>query len=395
MQAAHAVDSTPTVIGSLLKVAVELALRHWKVALQDDAHERPAIHTTKEEGAAERLAELVAIIEATKRKWQLAEPVRVVVLYEAGQDGFWIYRALERLGYEVVVTDPASIPVERQARRAKTDRLDALRLLSCLRGWLRGELDRLHAVRVPTPDDEWLRHLARERGQLQKEICQHRDRITKLLRTVGCWVQLKADFARQLEQGQIKCHDGSPLPAQLRERIHGECERLALAQAQFKRLETTLPKQLPQPVADGVNALQRLRGIGPVCSWRLMLELFWRNFNNARQVGSCVGLVPQPYDSGQSRVDQGISKQGNRRVRALLIEMAWMWLKHQPNSKLAHWYRARTEPKGGHPDRGKRLRRIVVVALARKLVIALWRYLKDGVMPEGATLTLPRSTARP
>lgn len=385
MQTAHAIDSTP--VGDVLTVALELASRHWKVALQDGKREQPAIHTTKEEGAAERLAETVSLVETTKEKWQLGEPVRVVVLYEAGQDGFWICRALERAGYEVVVTDPASIPVERQARRAKTDRLDALRLLSCLRGWLRGERDRLRAVRVPTAEAEGLRRLARERGRLQKEIGQHRDRITKLLRTVGCWVKVKAGFARQLEQGQIRCQDGMPLPGPLQEEIRRECERLALAQAQFRQLEAALPKQLPAPVAQEVSKLQRLRGIGPVSSWRLMLELFWRDFQNARQVGSCVGLVPQPYDSGQSRVDQGISKQGNRRVRALLIEMAWMWLRHQPDSKLARWYRDRVGS-SGHPDRGKRLRRIAVVAVARRLVIALWRYVKDGVVPEGATFTV-------
>jgi transposase len=384
MQTAHEFDSTPD--GDVLTVALELASRHWKVALQGGMRERPAIHTTKEEGAAERLAEVVALIEASKDKWQLAEPARVVVLYEAGQDGFWISRALHGAGYEAVVVDPASIPVERQARRAKTDRLDAIRLLCCLRGWLRGERDRLHAVRVPTPEAEELRHLARDRGELQKEIGQHRDRICKLLRTVGCWVKLGPDFANHLERGQVACWDGAPLPSQLQERLRRECARLAVAQAQFKQLEKTLPKQLPQPVAQGVASLQRLRGIGPVSAHRLMLELFWRDFDNPRQIGSCVGLVPQPYDSGQSRIDQGISKQGNRRVRALLIEMAWMWLHHQPQSKLAAWYHERMGARG-KPDRGKRISKIAVVAVARRLVIALWRYLKDGVVPEGATLT--------
>jgi transposase len=368
---------------------LELASRHWKIALQGGTRERPAIHTTKEDGAAERLAETVALIETSKKKWQLAEPVRVVVLYEAGQDGFWISRALNRVRYETVVVDPASIPVERQARRAKTDRLDAIRLLCCLRGWLRGERDRLHAVRVPTPEAEGLRHLARDRGLLQKEVGQHRDRICKLLRTVGCWVKLGRDFPQQLERGQLTCSDGEPLPAPLQERLQRECARLALAQAQLKQLEKTLPKQLPQSVAQDVANLQRLRGVGPVSAHRLMLELFWRHFDNPRQVGSCVGLVPQPYDSGQSRVDQGISKQGNRRVRALLIEMAWMWLHHQPHSKLAHWFQERTGA-GGKPDRGKRVRRIAVVAVARRLVIALWRFLKNGVVPEGATLTIGR-----
>lgn len=384
MQTAHPFDSTPA--GDTLTVSLELAKRTWKLALQCDKQDRPAVHCCKQESAAARISETLDLIGSAKHKWRLTEPVRVVVLYEAGQDGFWICRALQQRGIEVVVADPASIPVERQARRAKTDRLDALRLLSCLRGWLRGERDRLRAIRIPTPEAEALRHLARERGLLQKEIGQHRDRITKELCTVGCLhVDVNSGFVQKLEQGQIRCHDGTPLPGPLWERIRRECERMALAQEQFKRLEKALSTQLPGPVAQGVANLQRLRGIGPVSAQRLMLELFWRNFNNRREVGSCVGLVPQPYNSGQSRVDQGISKQGNRRVRALLIEMAWLWLKHQPHSRLTRWYYDRIGT-NVHPDRGKRLRRIAVVAVARRLVIALWRYLKDGVVPEGATL---------
>jgi transposase len=382
MQSAHTQNITPT--GQPLTAALELACKSWKLALQDDAHERPAIHTTKQESAADRFAELINLIEDARVKWGLAPNCRVVVLYEAGQDGFWISRALQKYGYEAVVADPASIPVERHARRAKTDRLDALRLLSCLRGWLRGERDRLRAVSVPAFEDEATRHLVRDRGQLQKEVTQHRDRITKLLRTVGCWVQVGPKFAQQLERNEIRCHDGVALPQCLRQRLMRECERLALADQQFRELEAQLPRQLPDAAADAAATLQKLRGIGPVGAQRLVLELFWRQFDNRRQVGSCVGLVPQPYDSGQSRVDQGISKQGNRRVRALLVEMAWMWLRHQPDSALAQWFKRRTNSGTDAPSAGKRGRRVGIVAVARRLAIALWRYLKDGVMPEGA-----------
>jgi transposase len=307
-------------------------------------------------------------------------------VYEAGQDGFWISRELQKRNYKVVIVDPASIPVERQARRAKTDRLDAIRLLCCLRGWLRGERDRLHVVRVPEVKAEEMRHLVRDRGQLQKEIGQHRDRIRKLLRTVGCWVQVGPAFAVQLERGEVVCHDGAALSPCLRQRLTRECERLDLVTRQLKELEAKLPEQLPEATAQSVAALKRLRGIGQVGAHRLVLELFWRRFNNARQVGSCVGLVPQPYDSGQSRVDQGISKQGNRRVRSLLIEMAWMWLRYQPDSALTHWFIRRTATGARDPSTGKRGRRVAIVAVARKLVIALWRYLKDGVVPDGAEL---------
>lgn len=384
MQPAHTQDFT--LDNQTLTVAMELASKQWKVALQDGLRPRPTVLTTKEEGAAERLAEFVAMVEKARRDWQLPVDGRVVILYEAGQDGFWICRALEPLGFEVLVVDPASIPVERKKRRAKTDRLDAIRLLSCLRGWLRGERDRLHAVRVPTPEAEEIRHLVRERGQLQKEIGAHCDRMRKLLRTVGCWVEVGPTFLQQLEREEVRCHDGVALPQCLRQRLMRECHRLAVTQQQLKELEATLPEYLPAQTAALVATLMKLRGIGQVGANRLMLELFWRRFDNARQVGSCVGLVPQPYDSGESRVDQGISRQGNRRVRALLIEMAWMWLRHQPGSALAQWFMRRTNTGSADRSAGKRGKRVAIVAVARKLVIALWRYLKDGVVPEGAEL---------
>lgn len=386
MQPAHTQDFT--LDDQTLTVSFELANKHWKVASQDGLHVRPSVQTVKADGAAERLAEAVALIESAKAQWHLAPSCRVVVLYEAGQDGFWISRALQERGYEVVVVDPASIPVERQTRRAKTDRLDAIRLLSCLRGWLRGERDRLHAVRVPAPEAEDVRHLIRERGQLQKEIGQHRDRVCKLLRTVGCWVKVGPGLAGQLERDEIVCHDGVALPQCLRQRLMRECERLALVTRQLHELEAALPEQLPGTTAQLVATLKKLRGIGQVGAHRLVLELFWRRFDNARQLGSCVGLVPQPYDSGQSRVDQGISKQGNRRVRALLIEMAWMWLRHQPDSALSKWFVRRTGTGAIDPSAGKRGKRVAIVAVARKLVIALWRYLKNGEIPEGAELKM-------
>lgn len=367
-------------LAGVLTVALELACGSWKMALQAGWREKPALHTVKHKQAAGRLDEAVAVLEETKRKWQLGEATRVVVVYEAGQDGFWIARALQARGYEVLVVDPASIPVERHARRAKTDRLDALRLLSALQGWLRGERNRMHVIRVPAPEAEAQRHLARERGQLQKEIGQHRDRVRKLLRTMGCWDDAQGDVGQRLEQGAAVCHDGSPLPAFLRMRLEREWERLMQAEKQLREVEAALAEQLSPAVRERIGQLQQLKGVGKVGATRLVLELFWRRFGNRRQVGSCVGLVPQPYDSGDSRVDQGISKQGNRRVRALLIEMAWMWLRYQPDSGLSRWFAQRTQ--GGGPN--KRGKRIAIVAVARRLAIGLWRYLEDGVLPAGA-----------
>jgi transposase len=323
------------------------------------------------------------VIEQQKLKWSLPAGTRVVVSYEAGQDAFWICRALQARRIECLVIDPASIPVERHKRRAKTDRLDAIKLVINLRAWLRGERDRMHVVHVPSPQDEASRQLMRDRGQLQKEVLQHRDRMRKLLITLGCWDEVDhPTFADRLARGEVNCHDGAPLPPELRERLLRECERLVLAQQQLAQLEKTRQVSVPAPARKRSDDLARLKGIGEVGASRLALELFWREFSNRREVGACVGLVPQPYDSGESHTDQGISKQGNRRVRALLVEIAWDWLRYQPDSALTQWFNQRTQATG--PNR--RARRIAIVAVARRLAIALWRYLKDGVIPEGAHL---------
>jgi transposase len=380
MEATRIEDFTPN--GDGLTVALELSGKSWKIGLQDGKHEKPAIHTVSDEHAAARLAHVVAVVEECRQKWTLPAGTGVTVMYEAGQDGFWILRALSKVGYRALVVDPASIPVERHSRRAKTDRLDVIRLLNSLRGWLRGERDLMHVVRPPTPEAEAQRQLPRDRGQLQKEVEQHRDRMRKLLRTVGCWEGVGATFARRLAEGQVLCYDGAALPEQLRQRLVRECERLELVATQLAALERDLVRQLPPPVQQRIATLSRLKGIGQVGAMRLVLELFWRDFNNRKQVGACVGLAPQPHDSGLSEVDQGISKQGNRRVRALLVEMAWFWLRYQPDSALARWFAWRTAGSA----RNKRARRIVIVAVARKLTIALWHYLKDGLVPEGAAM---------
>src|SRR5258708_7592957 len=326
----------------VLAVSLELAAASWKVALHDGRRDKPAVHTVAQPQAAARLEAALDVIEQQKLKWLLPAGVRTVVSYEAGQDAFWICRALQVRGIECYVVDPASIPVERHKRRAKTDRLDAIKLVINLRAWLRGERDRMHVVHVPSPQDEASRQLMRDRGELQKEVLQHRDRMRKLLATLGCWdeVDHKA-FAGRLARDDVRSHDGTPLPPEMRERLLRECERLALAEQQLAALEKTRQASLPAPARQRSDDLARLKGIGEVGASRLALELFWREFSNRRQVGACVGLVPQPYDSGESQVDQGISRQGNGRVRALLVEMAWCWLRHQPGSALTQWVNPR------------------------------------------------------
>jgi len=245
----------------VLAVSLELAAAKWKVALHDGHREQPAVHTVAHLQASARLQAALDLIEQHKEKWSLPAGVRVVVSYEAGQDGFWICRALQGRGIECYVIDPASIPVERHKRRAKTDRLDAIKLVINLRAWLRGERDRMHVVHVPSPQDEASRHLMRDRGQLQKEVLQHCDRMRKLLTTLGCWDEVDhKHFAGRLARDEVKCHDGAPLPPEMRERLLRECERLALAQYQLAALEKTRQASLPAPARQRRDDLARLKG---------------------------------------------------------------------------------------------------------------------------------------
>lgn len=363
-----------------LDASLELASKAWKVALTDGRRMNPALLQADATDKWDRLKQLLASVSELKSRWRLPARCKVNLIYEAGQDGFWIARALEAAGIEVYVVDASSIPVARRARRAKTDRLDALKLLEVLRRWLRGERSEVCMVHIPSEAAEARRLLARERGLLQKEVQQHLDRIRKRLLLYGCTAEFDDDFVERLTAGNVRQADGRPLPEELWSWLMREWERLELARKQQRSLEKTLIEQLPQEVQRTIASLAQLKGVGWVGAMRVVLELFWRNFANRRQVGASLGLVPQPYNSGDSRVDQGISKQGNRRVRSLLIEMAWFWLKYQPGSDLAQWFARRTT------GAGKRGRRIAIVAVARKLAIGLWRYLRDGVIPAGAQL---------
>jgi transposase len=375
MQPTQRINRNPAIEGS-----VELADKSWKVAATDGKRANPTVFNLNAASLWVRLEELVLKLGELKRRWGLPAQCQVVLIYEAGQDCFWIARALEAKGLRVLVVDAASVQVPRHARRVKTDRLDALALLDELRAWLRGERRTLRILSIPSEEAEARRILTRERGLLQKEIGQHRDRMRKLLRTQGCQVEIDSKLPDRLLEGQVLRADGRPIPEELWQRLLRECERLELVRRQFAQVEHTLLHQLPQAVQRCIAILSGLRGVGWVGATRLVLELFWRDFANRRQVGACVGLVPQPYDSGESHVDQGVSKQGNRRVRALLIEMAWAWMKYQPQSALAQWFAKRTS------GQNKRGRRIAIVAVARRLAIDLWRYMREGIVPAGAQL---------
>lgn len=364
---------------AILAVALELSKASWKVGLSDARH-NPRIKTADAPEPLARLEQALALIQEARTLWTLPETTRVVVLYEAGQDGFWIQRALTERGVEALVIDPASLPVARKARRAKTDRLDARRLVEALLGWLRGERQRFQVVHAPSVAQEDSRHWSRERQQLQREMQQHRDRMVKLLATVGCWAKPDKAFARRLADGELRDWADQPLGAALQARLQRELTRWQHARDQLQQLEPERAAHFSPAQQEQLERLVQLRGVGPVSGQRLVLELFWRTFTNRRQLGACVGLVPQPHDSGTLHQDQGISKQGNRRLRALLIELAWVWLRYQPGSVLSQWFGQKVQ---GDSKRG---RRVAIVALARRLLIALWRYVERGEIPEGALL---------
>ena len=360
----------------VLYMALELSNKTWRLALSDGAKRRQVVVPAAD---LPRLSEAVA---KAKERFGMPASARVVSCYEAGRDGFWLHRHLRGVGIENQVVDAASIEVSRRLRHVKTDRLDGERLLVKLIRHHTGERGGWSMVRVPSPEEEDARHLHRELERLKRERLAHRLRIQSLLVTQG--VRLTIKSALRLRLGSLALWDGHSLPVELKAELEREAERLALAERQIGALEATRRERLQSPRTEAerrIVHLMRLGAIGPGSAWLLVMEFFaWRDFRNRREVAALAGLVGTPYNSGDSERDQGISKAGNRRVRAMIVEIAWLWLRFQPKSSLSQWYQTRFA--GG----GARMRRIGIVALARKLLIALWRTLEDGVMPQGARL---------
>lgn len=302
----------------------------------------------------------------------------------------WVHRYLTQAGVQNLVVDTSSIQVERRARRAKTDRMDLGKLLSQLIRYRGGERQVWRVVRVPSVADEDDRQLHRELATLKRDRTRHTNRIKGLLAGQGVRLKIKDDLLRQLEE--VRTWDGRPLPSGLLARIKREYERLELVQGQIKGLEAQRIEAIRHsqaPKVEMARQLLRLRGIGLNSAWLYTMEFFsWRKFRNRKEVGALAGLTPTPYQSGSGSREQGIStpsrcpagKAGNRHIRALAIEIAWGWLRYQPDSELTRWYQ---EHFGGGSSR---VRRIGIVGLARKLLIELWRYLETGVIPEGAVL---------
>lgn len=360
-------------------IAVEISAAKWVVASYGGGAGSIRRKVLSEEMADKRLEALVQEVAEVCRRLGAGEQTRVVVAYEAGQEGFWLVRALRARGIQAEVIDPVSLQVDRRARRAKTDRLDAEALVRSLWRWMGGDGLALRMVRVPSMADEDNREWQRERDRLMGERRACMDRIVKKLRTQGVWNGLDERVRRQLREGTLRRIDGELLAPMLQAALVVELDRVETMQARLKEWEHRHAELTPAAAAR-IEQLMQLRGIGVVGARQMALRLFWRTFDNRRQIGACTGLVGMPYDSGTMRQDQGISKMGDPRLRAVLIELAWMWLRHQPDSAIAQWFAARTQ------GQGKRGKRIMIVAVARRLVIALWRYLVHGEMPQGGKL---------
>ena len=359
-------------------MALELSKAKWLVGLHSPMADKVSRHTI----AGGDAPALLTLIGAARRRAEasLGGTVRVVTCYEAGYDGFWLHRLLVAHGIANQVIDPASLLVNRRARRRKTDRIDLAGLLRTLMAWHRGEPQVCSMVRVPSPEEEDRRRRGRERERLVKERVQHLGRVKGLLMTQGVrdFQPARRGWRDRLEA--LRTGDGRPLPDCLKAEIARECRRLALVDEMLGELERERDAASDGKAPQQAALLTKLRGIGPTSAHLLAGEVFHRDFANRRQVAAYLGLEPSPWQSGQVDQDQGISKAGNRRARRVAIELAWLWLQHQPDSGLSRWFKDRVGVARG------RVRRIMLVALARKLIVALWRYLASGVVPEGASM---------
>jgi transposase len=381
MSATHATQFTMPAV-PVLYVSFELSWGTWKLASTVGAGQSPRIRTIP----ARNTDAVMREIKLAKLRFGLPEDAKVVSCFEAGRDGFWFHRFLVNEGIENIVVDSASIEVNRRQRRAKSDRLDAIKLLSMLIRWYNGEKKIWSVVHVPTVTDEDRRQLHRELIELKGQRTEHVNRIKGLLAGLGLSIVVDAKLPQRLEK--LKQWDGTGVPPALRDRILREFERWQLVVRQISELEAERSKRIredPTPEMEKVRRLMSLKGMGENGSWLLVWEFFgWRLIHNRRELASLAGLTPTPYDSGGTRCEQGISKAGNRRVRWMMIELAWGWLRYQPSSELSQWYRRR------FGQGNTRLRKVGIVALARKLLIALWKYLETGEVPAGAAVRKQR-----
>jgi transposase len=357
-----------------LYVAFELGKKNWKLAMTSGFGIAPWVRTV----ASGDLAAVERALRDGRRRLGLPAMARVMSCYEAGRDGFWIHRALTAMGVSNRVVDSASIEVNRRARRAKTDRLDVLKLVQMLVRVCCGERRVWSEVRVPSVAEEAARQVSRERTSLVQERTRLVNQLRGWLATLGCRLP-----ARRGAQWWTRVRDwaGAALPPALQARLARAETRLAGLEAQIAEIEAAQQRAVTTAApTSAARQLVRLKGVGTTGVSVLLDEgLVWRAFQNRRQIGGLLGFAPTPYDSGESEREQGISRAGNARLQAVSIQLAWNWIRWQPTSRLTAWYLTNF-------SKGKRARRIGIVAVARKLVIALWRYVTIGVVPEGAIL---------
>ena len=364
-------------------LAIELSKKSWITAVNTPLSDKISRHRL--EGCDWKgLLELIERIR-TRVARELNRPVEVISCYEAGYDGFWLHRLLEAHGVRNLVIDPASLQVDRRARRAKTDKIDAERLLRSLMAYLRGEPKVWSVVRVPSVAEEDDRRLHRERDRLINERVQHVNRIKGLCAVHGIYDYEPLRSNRLARLKQLRTGDGRELPQRLTAEVVRELQRLELVLKMIKTIEAerdaiAVSKISTHTHAKKIQDLVKLKSIGPEIATALVGEVFYWRFNGRHQVASYVGLTPSPFQSGSLNHDQGISKAGNPKARTIMIELAWLWLRHQRNSPLSVWFRERVGTARG------RIRRISIVAVARKLLIALWRYLETGMVPTDAVL---------
>jgi transposase len=365
-------------------LAIELSKKSWIVAVNTPLSDKISRYTLKPcDGKG--LLDLCEWIR-TRVAGETRKRVEIVSCYEAGYDGFWLHRLLEAHGISNYVIDPASLQVDRRARRAKTDRVDVERLLRSLMAYLRGEPKVWSVVRVPSVAEEDDRRLHRERGRLINERIQHVNRIKGLLALHGVYDYQPLRHDRMQHLHGLRTADGQTLPPRLKAEILRELQRLELVVGMIKTMEAERDAIASAKIrtehgsAKKIQDLAKIKCIGPEFATKLVGEVFYRSFDNRKKLAGYVGLTPAHFQSGSTCHDQGISKCGNAKARTVMVELAWLWLRHQPASPLSVWFHQRVGKLKG------RIRRITVVAVARRLLIALWRYLETGLVPEGAAL---------
>jgi transposase len=382
---------------SAIFISLELSQSKWLItSLAPGNGEKMSKFTV----AARNVAGLLDCFAEVRRKAEARTGTRYgfVVIQEAGLDGFWLHRKLEAEGIESHVVDPASIAVPRRARRVKTDRIDGEMLLRTLLAYMRGDPRVCAMVRAPTPEDEDRRRVSRERKALTNERIRHVNRIKGLLFAQGItgYEPLRRDRRTQLDA--LVTGDGRPLPAYLKAQIGRELDRIELLLEQINAVDeirdailtaaepgATLATNDTEQPTGGVTSrpsvpamLIELKGIGPEIASVLWLEGLSRTFDNRRQLAAYAGLAASHWQSGNINNDQGVSKAGNPRLRTTLVQLAWLWVRHQPDSALSRWFIARVT------ERGSRSKKPAIIALARKLLVALWKYVTAGVVIEGA-----------